>query len=118
MWWWTQSRAAMAAGRIQVNAAIALAAGDDLAGAVTVEQLVAQTQSAAIRVHSIVQSTDAKLGSIRTIDLSGDSHASSTTTINLTGITGAIATTLMGVAGAGTTSRRCGCRHHHRRQRD
>ena len=87
------------ADRIQVNAAIALAAGDDLAGAVTVEQLVAQTQSAAIRVHSIVQSTDAKLGSIRTIDLSGDGHASSTGAINLTGITGAIATTLMGVAG-------------------
>ena len=84
--------------KIQVNAAIILVTSDDLARVGTVEQLVAQTQSAAARTHNIAQDTDAKLGSIRTIDLSGDGHASSTGTINLTGITSAIATTLTGVA--------------------
>lgn len=78
--------------KIQINAAITIVASDDLIRVGTVEQLVAQTQSALARAHSIVQNTDAKQGSIRTIDLSGDGHANSTGVINLTDITSAIGT--------------------------
>ncbi len=91
------------ADQIQVNAAIVLTRSDTLATRLlTVEQLVAETQSVATRAYSIVLNTDSKLSSIRAIDLSGDTNATSSGTINLTGVT--VATTLTGVNGTSSTN--------------
>lgn len=88
---------------IQINAAIILTTSDTLATRlVSVEELIAETQSTDTRAYSIVVNTSSKLGTVTTIDLSGDTNAASTGVITMIGVSTGL--TLIGVNGGGSNT--------------
>lgn len=88
---------------IQINAAITLTTSDTLATRlVSVEKLIAETQSLDTRAYSIEVNTSSKLGTVTTIDLSGDTNAASTGVITMIGVSTGL--TLIGVNGGGSNT--------------
>ena len=82
---------------VVIGGNIAIASGNSLSRATTVENLKSAADATAL-AHSIVITSNANLSNFTTIDLSGSSNTGSTATVTLTGVTNAV--TVVGTAGA------------------